>query len=324
MHERISYSKVPPPREPGSAHSDEKTVVFKQSKPNRIGDADRSNGAIKISHGAFRGFSDVDGSSHPRSYIEYLDESNANERMQLSKGHLIHALDLKRGDQVLDLGCGVGHDTQMLVRLVGRAGRVVGIDKSKTMIREARRRSRQLNRSLEFRVGDAHHLPFKRETFNGCVSFSTLIHLEQPSEVLTEIARVLKPSGRFIALEPDWDTLVVSTGDAETDGTLPFLLRQSVRHSGIAHQLPILLSQTGFENVIVRAATLTICNYAFANEAWRIERNIEHARRTGALSSSAADHLLSKLSVPEYNDRFFGAFTVLAVLGTKRRDACQC
>lgn len=42
------------------------------------------------------------------------------------------------GDQVLDVGCGLGHEVRRLAELVGPRGRVAGIDASPAMITEAR------------------------------------------------------------------------------------------------------------------------------------------------------------------------------------------
>lgn len=272
--------------------------------------------------GSLYEFKDVDRSVDPTSYIDYLDQSNTNERMRLAKRHFISFLKPQKGHALLDIGCGVGHDVHMLADLVGQTGLVVGIDKSQVMIEEAKRRFRRTAAPVEFHAYDAHKLQFDQDCFDGVVCFSVLTHCEEPAAVLSEVKRVLKPGGRFIALEPDWETLVLSTNDQHSDDILTRVLRSSVRHSGIAHQLPTLFTRLGYQYVAAEASPLTTSDFALANRAWRIDSNILHAAETGRVDPAEARQLLRKLR--RHGSHFFGAFMVLAVTGIKaRRDVSR-
>jgi SAM-dependent methyltransferase len=266
---------------------------------------------------AFSGFSDVDHSGDPDSFIKYLNQSNADEEVRRIKLQFIKLLDPQKGWHVLDIGCGVGHDAHVLARLVGGTGRVVGLDKSRALIREAQRRLHGVALPLEFQAGDAHHLDFPDNTFHGCLVSRTFMHLERPHKALAEIGRVLKPEGRLAAIEPDWDTLVMTTGNTAASRKIVKVLRRSVRQSGIAHQLPMLFRQAGFQVIAVRAITFMVRDYDVANEAWRVQANIEHARRLGMLSSIEARTLLRQLKQSSENGLFFGAATGFAVIGQK-------
>ncbi len=85
-----------------------------------------------------------------------------------------------------------------LVRvLAARAERVVGIDVSPSVVREAVRR----NPGLEAVVGDVRALPFEPETFDVVVSNSTLDHFDTREAIdrsLVELARVVRPGGRIV------------------------------------------------------------------------------------------------------------------------------
>lgn len=94
---------------------------------------------------------------------------------------------------ILDIGAGAGHVTQMNFR--GLASRVVGIDPD-PRVRE--------NRFLdEAHQGLADRLPFADESFDLVLSDNVLEHLEEPDRVFSEIARVLKPGGYFLAKTPN-------------------------------------------------------------------------------------------------------------------------
>ncbi|MEO7259832.1 MAG: methyltransferase domain-containing protein [Jatrophihabitantaceae bacterium] len=68
----------------------------------------------------------------------------------------IEALDLTPGARVLDVGCGTGLNFAYLAAAVGTAGQLVGVDASRAMLRQARRRVARLGRSTVTLVeGDA-------------------------------------------------------------------------------------------------------------------------------------------------------------------------
>jgi ubiquinone/menaquinone biosynthesis C-methylase UbiE len=99
------------------------------------------------------GFENVDRAADPGALVSYLDAVSAQDAARAYKQQSFGRLGLRKGDSVLDVGCGNGHDLRMLAELVGPAGRVVGVDSSIEMIAQARERTRGL--PVEARIGDA-------------------------------------------------------------------------------------------------------------------------------------------------------------------------
>jgi ubiquinone/menaquinone biosynthesis C-methylase UbiE len=267
--------------------------------------------------GGLSGFYDVDRADDPHSLIKHLDRMNANERVQITKLELIRTLHPQNGKRILDVACGVGHDAQLIARFVGRTGCVLGIDKSRTMITEAKRRAATLRLPLEFHVANAENLGFEDATIDGCLVVSALIHMENPQKALEEICRVLKPKGRCAVLEPDWDTFVLAIEDTTAAQSVVDIIKNSFCHSGIAHKLPVLLRQLGLQTLGVKAGTLLLSDYAAANDAWRIEEHVELARKAGFLSLGHARKLVRQLQSASETGLFFGMSTGLAVVGQK-------
>ena len=276
--------------------------------------------ASAVSKRIVSGFCDVDRSDNPGSYLTYVNRINAHELSRFGKRQLFkRILRPRTGEHILDIGCGAGHDAHALARLVGRRGHVVGIDRSKTMIRAAQRRIQGQKCAVEFRVCDAHHLTFPDNTFDACLAIGTLMFMENPSQVLTEVIRVLKPGGRLTVLESDWDSLAITAGNSAMTDTVVKIIQKSVCHSGIGHQLPVLFWRTGFEDIGVEACPLTLSDYALANEGWRIEATLDEAHKAGVLSSFYNRRLLHQLKLASESGKFFGACTGFAVAGIKPR-----
>lgn len=263
------------------------------------------------------GFTDVDKSPDPSAYVRYVTLTNSEPALQSSKACLYQFLKPKAGDRILDAGCGVGFDTMALAQLVGNSGSVVGIDCSKTMIAEAKKLAGASELPVQFHVGDVHCLEFEAAVFDAAFIASTFMHLRHPFSALSEIIRTLRSGGHVVALECDWETLVLGFDNPKLEKNLVAILRQAIRNPGIGHQLPILFDKVGLRGIGVAAWTLPIFNFEFANQVWRIQETLARAVSALRMSKTEADKVLKALRKASEAGRFFGAATAFAVQGTK-------
>jgi SAM-dependent methyltransferase len=106
-----------------------------------------------------------------------------------------------KGAVVLDYGCGSGEFSMILAR---RGARVFGIDISPRLIEQARASAAEMGRNgspPHFLAGDAQHTPFGDAMFDYVLGNGALHHLDL-EKAFAEIARVLKPGGKAVFLEP--------------------------------------------------------------------------------------------------------------------------
>ncbi|MBV8139135.1 MAG: methyltransferase domain-containing protein [Deltaproteobacteria bacterium] len=107
------------------------------------------------------------------------------------------------GESVLDIGCGTGTLAIAAKRRVGSAASVTGIDASPQMIARACKKARNVGSEVTFATADVENLPYAAGTFDVVLSTVMLHHLSEDARLkcLGEVRRVLKPGGRFLALD---------------------------------------------------------------------------------------------------------------------------
>jgi len=99
------------------------------------------------------------------------------------------------GQRVLEVGCGRGVGSETLLAL--GAAQVIGFDFDPAMVELARRRIARFGDRAAVFVGDAAAIAAADATFDCVVDYGILHHVPDWPQALREIARVLKPGGRF-------------------------------------------------------------------------------------------------------------------------------
>jgi SAM-dependent methyltransferase len=133
------------------------------------------------------------GEYYLRAYPE--DERDAEASAQaLAAAQIARCPD---GGDILDVPCGFGRHTLPLARAGFRA---VGVDRSQTLIDEARRRAGG-ERWPKLQRADYRELPFGDASFDAALNLFTSIGYlgdEEDTRALAEIGRVLRPGGRLV------------------------------------------------------------------------------------------------------------------------------
>ena len=150
--------------------------------------------------------------------------------------HALAQLDLTQPFTILDVGFGQGRSVANLVR----AGhRVLGVDPSPTMVRQATRRNRSACRDgrATLRHGDGVTIPFPAHSADAAITIHSIYFMADPAATIADIARVLRPGG----------TLVVACRTSDDD--TPAWFDPAVYTFRSADQITALLRTAGFEHV---------------------------------------------------------------------------
>jgi SAM-dependent methyltransferase len=106
--------------------------------------------------------------------------------------------DLHPGETVLDLGSGAGTDVLISAKRVGDTGKAIGLDMTDEMLALARTNAAQAGAAnVEFVKGHIENIPLADGSVDVVISNCVINLSGDKPRVLREVARVLKPGGRF-------------------------------------------------------------------------------------------------------------------------------
>jgi ubiquinone/menaquinone biosynthesis C-methylase UbiE len=117
-------------------------------------------------------------------------------RLLQNPGATVEAIGIRDGDRVLELGPGPGYFTREAAPLVGEHGILVGADLQREMIMQLRGRVTGDGAArLRTIVADATRLPLASDEFDRVFLSAVLGEVPDAASAVSEIARVLRPSG---------------------------------------------------------------------------------------------------------------------------------
>jgi SAM-dependent methyltransferase len=161
--------------------------------------------------------------------------TSANSYSWIMKANLTSQFLLPDCKIILNVGCGIGRE---LFHLRGNA---IGIDISMKSIKLAR----QVSKS-EVICADAHHLPFRKDVFDGITSAEVIEHLKSPAQALLEMAYVLRSAGKLVLQTPN-KGITLGRIISEMYGH---------EHEFTTHELLKFLTIAGFSIVKVTGSTI--------------------------------------------------------------------
>lgn len=148
---------------------------------------------------------------------------------------LWHDLGLRADQTVVHLGCGAGFYIIPAAHIVGRHGKVVGIDVLATMLEEVEGRARRagladvvhtVRANLEESRGST-----LADTSADWVLVANILHQSDPPKILAEAKRLLRPAGKVVVIE--WAVAATPLGPPSTKRVAEHVVRDVAEQVGL-------------------------------------------------------------------------------------------
>ena len=248
---------------------------------------------------------------------EYLQRVSATTLLQQVAARAMAMLALAPGDRVLEVGCGNGVFLPGLAAAVGDAGRVVGIDHAETFVAEARTRiaTADLTATVTVELGDACKLPYADASFDAAHCERVLMHLPEPQQALTEMARVVRPGGCIVVAEPDWAGFRIDHPDrAGMDKLYARAMRQRQPHMGLTAYRR--MGEIGLVDRRAEPVLAVIIDYdGLRNYGLALAPAADELVADGSFSRETVDALLAALDEAQASGRFYCTALMHVVAG---------
>jgi mycothiol synthase len=265
----------------------------------------------------WRSYRDVDAASDPDSLAGQLDGIAAVPFLAAEKQRSLELLELGIGGAVLDVGCGTGPELGRLALIVGPGGRVVGLDRSATLLGEARSHSADVLGGVELIQGDAGAMPFADGEFDACRADRTVQHLASPPGALAEMVRVTRARGRVVVTESRWGLVAPSLDQRVTDSILGLMATGAEQAGWVGYRLAAMFEDAGLSDVRSVTGDHTVGEpedfFAFTH----LRGLAADAARAGVLTEAEATAWLDRLTDLLERGEAFAMVLVLHVAGVK-------
>ncbi|HEX4807047.1 MAG TPA: methyltransferase domain-containing protein [Conexibacter sp.] len=251
----------------------------------------------------------------PGFALRFFDAGNKLPGIRAAKPLMLDQLRLHRGQHVLEVGCGAGDDVRAIARRVGPTGHVLGIDSSALAVTEARRRTAARNLPVEFRVGDVLGLDLPDAAFDRCRTERLLMHVAgDPAAMVAELTRVLRPGGRLVMFELDWDTLAIDGAERRLTRRIVRSYSDGVANGCVGRTLPRLLRDAGLVDVTTTPHAVEI---PFDFFGWVLSGHLDAAIAAGSFAPDELIGWWDAIDDAHARGRFFAAILGFVVAGTR-------
>ncbi len=267
---------------------------------------------------SFKNFSQLDCSEDKSALIASMKSMYCIEGVTIAKQNAIESLDIKKGDKIIELGCGLGIDARKLATQVGDTGRVFAVDKSVFMLEAAK--SEAIPKNLLFFDSEVKNLPFENEFFNSAYADRLLVSQVDYLKVLNEIVRVVKPEGIVCITDLDYGTSIFEIDDIKSANLIKNRMIEITQNPLIGRSLKKYFNTVHLKNINLHITNYTIDNLeTFCQSIADLKRIVKDLAYLNRITIAEADELWSHILEIDKKGLFLYSTNLFTVSGKKTK-----
>lgn len=259
------------------------------------------------------GFQTVD-KSDSDFLIRFIEDAHKFPSVYESFQTQLGILDLKPGNSVLDVGCGIGDRAADMAKIVGSEGRIVGTDISSAMIDACRGRHSDSGLPLEFHIANATGQPFPDASFDRIRTERVLLYVKDTIAAFNEFGRLLKDDGMLMVVDFDFDAQVFAHKDKAVTRKIVEYCSDSFPCGRIGSELFGHFKDFGFHDVTVKGVSY-ICSLEFTKRIFA--GTIQTGVNEGVFTAGETAEWWAALEQDDRDGKFFSSVEGYIVAGTK-------
>jgi ubiquinone/menaquinone biosynthesis C-methylase UbiE len=242
----------------------------------------------------------------------YITPDVAAQRRQL-----IQLLKFRPGERILDIGSGPGLLASEIGEIVGSGGYVFGVDLSPHMTAIAARRCAD-KPWIEFQTADAVSVPCPDGAFDVVISTQVFEYISDLTKALKEVYRVLRPGGRMLILDTDWDSLVWHSSDRMRMNRILEAWNDHCADPFLPRTLASRLRQVGFR--VEKSGIIEILNTEYGEKTysyWLIDFIAQYVSSREGIKAEEAIEWAEDLKMIGDEQRYFFSLNRYYFMGDK-------
>jgi ubiquinone/menaquinone biosynthesis C-methylase UbiE len=251
--------------------------------------------------------------AHLEAQAAFADQAQVNTA-------LLDVLAPRPGERILEAGCGSGVLCRMVAPYLVPGGEMLGVDVAPDMIAAARRYAQGLAFPLRFETASGEGLPGSDASFDAAFAARLLLHVPDRAAIVRELARVVRPGGRIVLM--DWDFETVTVDHSDRDLTRRLLHWRCDHHGGDNWSGRKLLDDAlaaGLSPETVAAASV-IARDETAALTGTLRRSAAVARDGGGITPAEHDAWIGEIDERLATGRFFASISYF-IVKAQRGDA---
>lgn len=261
------------------------------------------------------GFQQVDNSKDQKKLVRCLSDIRNHPFFRSVKEESFQLLQISPGDIILEIGCGPLDDVHILAEQCCPGGLVIGSDISSSLVTLAKKATHTPN--LSFIRMDGQYSAVREGVCDAVREDRVLQHVKNPEQVIDEMYRILKPGGRCVLFEPDWENFIIDGIDETVTRSIHNFWSDQFACGHVGRKIRRFCLNAGFIDVQVYPRTMIMHTLKEAEAIFTVSENAIRAVSAGQVSQKAAEEYIADLRTMDQKGLFFGSFTGYLVSGNK-------